>query len=180
MEPAIENVCLSTGSKSNPLSKSLRRSPQPAQNRIRHILRKPRRQVRRHGRDGLWHRADQFFDHVPRLPAQADAAVAWINARSTAASSSGRASMRVISAGASSSGSYCTAPTQSRPTAASRSKASQLAVLNCCCTRRRIASLSGSKSSKQGVDLFFPYHRTDRGIGHLLCMEVIGKYSQFK
>jgi hypothetical protein len=52
--------------------------------------------------------------------------------------------------------------------------------LNCCCTRRRIASLSGSKSSKQGVDLFFPYHRTDRGIGHLLCMEVIGKYSQFK
>ena len=68
--------------------------------------------------------------------------------RSMAASSSTTPSTRSTPAGTSPSGSNCSAPTQSRPMAASRSKAFSEPVLKRAATRRRIASLSGNRPSK--------------------------------
>lgn len=71
-----------------------------------------------------------------------------IKCRSMSSSDNGTPSIRSKPSGSSSCPNSYTAPTQSRPTAASRSNCSIDPVLNRSATRRRMASLSGSRLSK--------------------------------
>jgi hypothetical protein len=67
---------------------------------------------------------------------------------STPASSSGSAAMRLTSGASASTGSNCSAPTQSRPISASRLKGLVSASRKRDAMRRRMASWSGSRLSK--------------------------------
>ncbi|CFO04602.1 Uncharacterised protein [Bordetella pertussis] len=83
-----------------------------------------------------------------RPAAKARGVTVSIKCRSMSSSDRGTPSMRSKPSGISSSSRICTAPTQSRPMAFNRSKGSTEPVLNRSATRRRIASLSGSRLSK--------------------------------